>query len=376
MTERDKVYHVFVNHEIIKTKIIEWYKKRELVPDTTLVICNKRVETIEEQDRQRTIILNYHNGLTNHRGAIETLTQLKRKYYWIDMLGTIKGIIAECSTCNMSKYERHPAIVPQQITETPKDHLEEVQADIWYWEGTRVLTIVDIATRFLFTKCIRRKTGQIIREGILEFCATVGIPKKLIMDPGAEFENRAVKGLLEELRISSHITTPGHPRSHGVIERLHSTLGEHMRLLEKGKGITGSEAVIRATIAYNESVHSATGKTPMELMRAWRRVVRDMPIEIDMEKVRDRVKENKIKRIEHINERKKYRKPGELKVGMRVYIKNLVRRNKNDALYNGPYLIKELLNRHRVILRKETWGQGKEIIRHIDEVRVRHKKSD
>ncbi|KAL1130246.1 hypothetical protein AAG570_013184 [Ranatra chinensis] len=108
------------------------------------------------------------------------------------------------------------------------------------------------------------------------------------MDSGAECGNTTVKGFLEELRTSRHITTPGHLRSHGVIERPHSTLGEHMRLLEKGKGITGSEAVIRATIAYNESVHSATGKTPMELMRAWRRVARDMPIEIDMKNVGNR----------------------------------------------------------------------------------------
>ncbi|KAL1139969.1 hypothetical protein AAG570_006946 [Ranatra chinensis] len=133
MTEMDKTYYIYINNDQIKSKILEWHGKRELMPDTTLILCNKRVETVEDQDRQRTLIINYHYGLTNHRGAIETSAQLKRHNYWTDMLGAIKRVIAECSACNESKYERHPAITPQQVTETPMTHLDQVQADTWYW---------------------------------------------------------------------------------------------------------------------------------------------------------------------------------------------------------------------------------------------------
>ncbi|KAL1131756.1 hypothetical protein AAG570_011369, partial [Ranatra chinensis] len=144
---------------------------------------------------------------------------------------------------------------------------------------------------------------------------------------GTEFRNKQVEGLLRELRIPSHITTPGRTRSHGVIERVYSTLAEHMRLLETGKGIKGPEAVDRATLAYNDSIHSSTGSTPMELMRMGRRLDRGLPVDIDMEAVR--TKEKKIKRVERINEQKKYL--GNLKIGMVVFVKNLVRRNKGDS---------------------------------------------
>ncbi|KAL1123023.1 hypothetical protein AAG570_002111 [Ranatra chinensis] len=375
MTERDKTYYIYVNNDQIKSKILEWYGKRELVPDTTLVLCNKRVESVEDPDRQRTLIINYHNGLTNHRGAIETLAQLKRHNYWTDMLGTIKRVIAECSVCNESKYERNPAITPQQVTETPTKHLDQVQADIWYWEGTKTLTMIDVATRLLFTKCIERRTSQKVKEGILEFCSVVGIPKLLTMDSGTEFNNRLVRKVLTELGIESHTTTPGHARSHGVIERLHLTLGEHMGLLEKSKKIKGPEAVARAALAYNRTIHSATSKTPMELMRAWCRVEKDLSIEEDMGAIADRIRDEKLKRTEKINKRKEYRKPRELKPGMKFFIKNLIRRRKSDPLYIGPYIVGEVLSRHRVILGKETWSWNKSIIRHLGEVRVRAKKS-
>ncbi|KAL1110444.1 hypothetical protein AAG570_007975 [Ranatra chinensis] len=74
-----------------------------------------------------------------------------------------------------------------------------------------------------------------------------------------------------ELGIQLLFTTPGHNRSHGAIERLHNTLGEHMRLLEQSRGLKGSVAVQAAVRAYNHSIHKTTGAQPLELMRQWQR---------------------------------------------------------------------------------------------------------
>jgi hypothetical protein len=47
------------------------------------------------------------------------------------------------------------------------------------------------------------------------------------MDPGREFQNETVRNLLKEFEVRVHITTLGHPPSHGAIERVHSTMTEH-----------------------------------------------------------------------------------------------------------------------------------------------------
>ncbi|KAL1114895.1 hypothetical protein AAG570_007719 [Ranatra chinensis] len=144
-------------------------------------------------------------------------------------------------------------------------------------------------------RCVTRKTGQAIREAILEFCAVVGLPKKSVVDAGAEFQNKKVEGLLRELRINCHIMTPGDTHSHGVIERLHSTLAECMKLLESGKGLKSPEAVVRATLAYNNSIHSDTIGTPLELMRLGNRLDRGITIDVNLDDIMERIEIEKSK---------------------------------------------------------------------------------
>jgi transposase InsO family protein len=136
-----------------------------------------------------------------------------------------------------------------------------------FWDGVKILTILDVATRFLFAKCLSQKTGGAVREALLLYFGTIGTPRQLVMDPGKEFQNATVRSLLDELLIRIHVTTPGHPRSHAAIERAHSTMTEQLRLIQVERGIRGQEAVV----AYNHTIHSATGRTPIELMREWQR---------------------------------------------------------------------------------------------------------
>ncbi|KAL1129996.1 hypothetical protein AAG570_012939 [Ranatra chinensis] len=110
------------------------------------------------------------------------------------------------------------------------------------------LTVIDQLTRYATSYPLAAKTGEQVREALLLFLATVGIPGTLVLDQGREFRN-----------IRVHWTTPGHPRSHGG-------------------GIEGDEAWARALLAYNNSMHSATGKTPLELMHSWQQT--DPPVSV------------------------------------------------------------------------------------------------
>jgi transposase InsO family protein len=84
-----------------------------------------------------------------------------------------------------------------------------------FWDGVMILTILDVATRFLFEKCLSRKTGRAVREALLLYFGTIGTPRQLVMDPGKEIQNATVRSLLDEFSIRIHVTTPGHPRSLG-----------------------------------------------------------------------------------------------------------------------------------------------------------------
>ncbi|KAL1132827.1 hypothetical protein AAG570_010779 [Ranatra chinensis] len=136
------------------------------------------------------------------------------------------------------------------VTLTSEKPLEVVEADLVFLGWAIRLTLIDRLTRFAYNYPLQAKTGKRVREGLLLFLATVGTTRTLVLDRGREFDNFLVRSLLEEFRVKVHWTTPGHSRSHGMIERLHGTLQEDLHILQIGRGMTGEEVWARALLAY------------------------------------------------------------------------------------------------------------------------------
>ena len=96
-----------------------------------------------------------------------------------------------------------------------------------------------------------------------------GIPKQIISDNGAEFDSSLVKELLTLHKINIHFICSQNPNSNGIVERFHSTLVEHIRLLNNRNEFSCDSMVIKvryAIIGYNHSIHSVTRFTPFEIV--------------------------------------------------------------------------------------------------------------
>ena len=57
------------------------------------------LEDVESLEEQREILMNYHEGKTNHRGILETYQKLKEKYYWSNIYNDIQKYINHCDIC-------------------------------------------------------------------------------------------------------------------------------------------------------------------------------------------------------------------------------------------------------------------------------------
>jgi hypothetical protein len=88
-----------------------------------------------------------------------------------------------------------------------------------------------------------------------------------------------VEELLTEFEIQRHTTTPSDGKGTWYVT-------EHLNLLELGRGITGPEAIMRPVLANNHSIHSVTGKMPIELMREWQRENHEVPIDQELGRIR------------------------------------------------------------------------------------------
>ena len=360
---RGKVYHMYFLSDTVKEKVIDLYRKQEIIKGIHLIICTKQVQTIENANEQRRIIEDYHNSKTNHRGETETLKKLQRQYYWIKQIETIREIIKRCEVCNRVKYDREPYVTPQMITPTPEEPFQIIQIDLFYFENFKFLTTIDLFSKLATAWSIQSKSAKIIMETLLSNLSLFKLPELIIADKGREFDNKSMRNLMAELGIKLHFTTTGHSKSHGSIERLHNTLIEHLSIIKESRNIIGKEAMARAILAYNNSIHSSTDRTPLE-------IASNSNLRTEIIK---KITNEKLTRTGKYNEQKSEDIEGKLLVGDEVYVKNHYRRTKSDKRYIGPYEVVEMLSRFKVKVKPLRATSGNVKIVHIEEIKRKPK---
>lgn len=124
-----------------------------------------------------------------------------------------------------------------------------------------------------------------ITDSLLDFFCHHGIPTYIVCDNGTEFKNQIVRELLQLHKIELHFVTPHHPESDGQIERLHSTLLEHLRLLNASSNFKDDikRKMKYAFLAYNNSAHSVTKLKPIDIING--HITTNTPLDIDINKL-------------------------------------------------------------------------------------------
>lgn len=261
-------YYCIIDKEIILT--INKILQDNFIKDSfKLIQCDQLLEDVENINDQIDIITNYHFGKTNHRGILETYTRLKRNYYWPKLYESIQKFINNCEICQENKYERRPFRLNDNLTETSKCPFDKIHIDVLTLEKKKYLTIIDAFSKFAQIYYIKTADAINITEALLDFFSKYKIPNEITYDSGLEFNNNLVKELLKIYKIKIHMISVDNPKSNGLIERFHSTLIEHLRIINQSNdfnGIKFENKLNFAILAYNNSINSLTKFTPNEIL--------------------------------------------------------------------------------------------------------------
>lgn len=232
-----------------------------------LTLTKREVENVREYLKQQEIINKYHDGKTNHRGINETVLALSHKYYWPKMRESITKFINECTVCGQAKYDRNPIKQQFKIVPPTSRPFELIHMDLLTIQNEKFLTIVDAFSKYAQAYYLRDGTAISVVQALLRFCTHHGIPITIVTDNGPEFTNQLVAEFARVHKINHHKVAPHAPNENGIVERFHSTILEHLRILKIGQK---SESVINlmpyALLAYNSSIHSLTKCKPIEVI--------------------------------------------------------------------------------------------------------------
>lgn len=232
-----------------------------------LVKCNTLLEDVTSTDEQKETIKKYHESKTNHRGTLETETRIRLTYYWPKLREDIQDYINQCDTCQINKYDRNPIKPKFMITPTPTKPFEIVHLDLFQVEKQKFLTIIDSFSKYTQAYPLEGGNSINIVKALLIYINHHGLPHLFVADNGLEFKNKMIQEFMETHKTVIHYTTPGNTQSNGMIERVHSTLIEHLRILKYDKKISDvKELMLYAILGYNNSIHSITKQKPIDVI--------------------------------------------------------------------------------------------------------------
>jgi len=260
-----------------------------------------------------------------------------------------------------------PPYAPLVLTETTSKPFQILHIDIFKFDNQNFLTIIDTFSKLGQALPVQGKTAIEICKALIHYFSFYGLPEKVIMDNGTEFKNTTVQELLKSHKINVHFTTPFHHESNSPVERFHSTLIEHLRILsDRFKDEDVNTLMSYALIAYNSSIHSSTHFAPYKLTFG-HTSSRD-PCELintgfytdyvythhnKVKHLYDEIKDKLESQKQRVIEKRNTLGPEHnFKSGQTVYKSNS-QRNKKHKKYTGPFEIIELLDNNKVRLKNK-----------------------
>lgn len=258
---------ILINPPLAMYSIIPIIQDKFKSSSMNLVLAKVEMENIRDYLRQQEIISHYHNGKTNHRGINECYLALSRKYYWPNMKEHISKFINECTICGQAKYDRNPIRPQFNVVPPATKPFEIIHLDLFTVQNEKYITFIDVFTKYGQAYHLRDGTAVSILQALLKFCSHHSVPMTIVTDNGTEFTNQLFSEFTRLHKINHHRILAHSPNDNGNIERFHSTILEHLRILKlQHKDESVVNLMSYAIIAYNSSIHSFTKCRPFDLL--------------------------------------------------------------------------------------------------------------
>lgn len=346
-------------------KLVKQMAKRFVNTDYQFIFVNEQ-KVIEDLKEKRIILNDFHHLPTGgHAGVNRMFNNIARRYTWVGLYKDIEAYVAKCLQCKKCKIYRHMK-APLEITSTATESFQKVFLDIVGplpvddFGNKYILTVQCELTKFVETYPLKTKESNSVAAMFVdEFVLRFGVPRIIATDLGTEFTSNKFRAVCDMLQVKQLNSTAYHHESIGALENSHKQLGSFLKIWAGENQSNWTQWVPFWTFSHNNTVHSATGYTPTELVFGRITNLPSNVIEcndpiynfdsyINELKYRLRVAWNDA-RDNLVGNKKDYKRKydrrvniKEIKVNDRVLLINHARKTKLEPYYKGPFLVRKL----------------------------------
>ena len=241
--------------------------------EDNMLLYNGRIMVPDNEQLKRNLVSNFHDSpMAGHPGQNRTLELTSRRYYWPGMKSWIQKFVETCEVCQ--RVRSAPAQeIPIMPLEVPNRPFHTISYDMIVKlppsKGfDSILVVVDSFSKFgHFIPCKESMGAKEIAEIFLrDVWKLHGTPEKTVSDRGTVFNNKFLRHLYKRLGIKPLFSSAYHPETDGQTERVNQTVEHFLRSYVSHKQDDWVKWLPLAEFAYNNAKHSATGRSPFQVI--------------------------------------------------------------------------------------------------------------
>ena len=343
-----------------------------------LILHNDRI--LIPKKLQKPVLAWIHENYM-HPGVSRMCNILTASFYWTSMHKDASTFVKKCMTC--AKHKVNSRQYGKLSKTTIQDNIQNfevialdlqgpfpISVDSDGVEYNNLLTIIDIHSRWVELIPLSNVKSATIAQAVDDwwFCRYPR-PRMVLSDQGPNLKAVEVQELFKSYGVNHHFTTTYSATANSIVERLHGSINQILRIV----GMTNWHTKIQAiAFALRASVHTSLGQSPSETVFGLDMVLpllniimnRGNSIRDPSKRVQADLDRHNKNRIAHI-----YKKTD------LVFLRkspNFIQ-NKWDVPQEGPYLVTEVhknntltIMRHgileRVNLRRVIPWKGQDVI--------------
>ena len=211
--------------------------------------------------------------VSGHLGIKKTLSRANEcPFYWTKMRESVEEYVKACDICgeanNPQRKQRHAL---QRYTVGAR--FERIGVDIAgpYPETARknsyILVISDYFSKLVEIFPLVNIQAETVADVLFRgWIKRYGCPREIHSDQGRQFESAVFLEMCKLLEISKTRTTPLHPRSDGMVERMNRTIQNVLSKYVQENQKDWDLHIDFIVMAYNSCEHESTGCPPYKIM--------------------------------------------------------------------------------------------------------------
>ena len=230
---------------------------------------------VPQSMRPAILSLAHDTPFSGHLAAKRTLARIQTEFFWPGITRDVKTFCRTCPRCQKTKRKGKTPKAPLQsfVPATYSRAFEKVSIDLMgpiipaSDRGNRyILMLIDFTTRWAECVALKEVTTEVVAEALLGIFSRIGFPSEVLSDRGPQFVSGLMKDVMKQLGIKQVHSTPYHPQSNGLVERINGTIKQMLNRIAHDRPKDWDRYLQACMYAYREVPQETTGFSPFELV--------------------------------------------------------------------------------------------------------------